>query len=143
VGRVKKVRERRLIPVRAMLLDTHAWLWWLEGDRRLRPTVRRRISDPEQRVYVSAATSWELATKVRVGKLSEAAGIVARLAVILDEQGFEALPVSLEASRLAGSLPSPHRDPFDRMLAAQALLHDLDLVSIDPAFGLLGLEATW
>ncbi|HRP09181.1 MAG TPA: type II toxin-antitoxin system VapC family toxin [Gemmatimonadales bacterium] len=140
---MSRVRERRLVPARAILLDTHALVWWIGGERRLRPALRRRIGDPSQRVYVSAATSWELSTKVRLGKLPEAMPLVERLAELIDEQGFEVLPISLEDGRLAGSLPSPHRDPFDRMLAAQAMLHDLELVSMDPAFSLLGIEATW
>ena len=143
VKRAKRVREKRSHPVRPLLLDTHVLVWWLAGDRRLPASLRRRIADGEQKVYISAATAWEAATKVRLGKFPEATVVVERLPDLLEEQGFAALPISMEAARLAGMISSAHRDPFDRILAAQAMLEDVELVSKDPAFALLGVEATW
>ena len=143
MGRVKRVRETRRQPRRGILLDTHALVWWLAGDDRLPPKVRRRLADPSEPVFVSAATAWEIATKVRLGKLPVAAPIVERLPELLAEQGFRELPISLAAARLAGMIASAHRDPFDRMLAAQATLEQLDLVSADPVFASLGVRAVW
>ena len=143
MGRVKRVRETRRRPRRGMLLDTHALLWWLAGDDRMPPTLRRRLADVSEPVFVSAATAWEMATKVRLGKLPVAAPIVERLPELLAEQGFRELPISLAAAKLAGTIAAAHRDPFDRMLAAQATLEQLDLVSADPVFPLLGVKAVW
>jgi len=80
---------------------------------------------------------------VRLGKLPVAAPIVERLPELLAEQGFRELPISLAAARLAGTIAAAHRDPFDRMLAAQATLEQLDLVSADPVFASLGVKAVW
>jgi PIN domain nuclease of toxin-antitoxin system len=143
MGRVKRVRETRRLPRRGILLDTHALLWWLAGDERMPPKLRRRLSDVSKPVFVSAATAWEMATKVRLGKLPVAAPIVERLPELLAEQGFRELPISLAAANLAGRIAAAHRDPFDRMLAAQATLEQLDLVSADPVFASLGVKAVW
>ena len=140
---MKRVRETRRTARRGILLDTHALVWWLAGDDRMPPKVRRRLAEVSEPVFVSAATAWEMATKVRLGKLAPAAPIVAQLSELLAEQGFRELPISVEAGRLAGSIVSPHRDPFDRMLAAQSRLEELDLVSADPAFTFLGVKAVW
>lgn len=140
MGRVKRVREPRR---RGILLDSHAVVWWLVGDARMPPRLRRRLADLSQPVFVSVATAWEIATKVRLGKLPAAAPIVERLPELLAEQGFRELPISLAAARLAGTIAAAHRDPFDRMLAAQATLEQLDLVSADPVFPSLGVQAVW
>ena len=143
MGRVKRVRETRRPPRRGILLDSHALVWWLAGDDRMPPRLRRRLADLSVPVFVSAATAWEIATKVRLGKLPAAAPIVERLPELLAEQGFRELPISLAAVRLAGTIAAAHRDPFDRMLAAQATLEQLDLVSADPVFPSLGVQAMW
>lgn len=140
---VRRVREGRVPPRRGVLLDTHALVWWLAGDLRMPAAVVRRLSKANQPVFVSAASAWELATKVRLGKLPEAVALVQRLGELVAEQGFRELPISLDAARLAGSLPAIHRDPFDRMLAAQATLEELDLVSADPIFPSLGVAPVW
>jgi len=117
----------------ALLLDTHALLWWLAQPDRLSPAAHGAIADPGNRVHVSAASGWEIATKVRLGKLPAASELLNDLAQLLVAQGFELLPITLLHGLHAGSYPMAHRDPFDRLLAAQAELDGLTLVSLDPA----------
>ena len=112
-----------------LLLDTHALLWWL-GGQRMTEEARERIADPSVLVAVSAASIWEASIKQALGKLT-VRGSVAGSAV---GSGFEPLPITLEHAELAGQLPPHHRDPFDRMLVAQARLEALTLVTRDPAF---------
>jgi PIN domain nuclease of toxin-antitoxin system len=126
-----------------ILLDTHALLWWMIGDPRLSPRARAAVGAEDAEVLVSAASAWELAIKVRLGKLPEAARLTHRLAESLAEQDFKQLPIRLEHGRLGGLLPGDHRDPFDRILAAQALLEDLTLVTGDRAFGAFGVKILW
>jgi PIN domain nuclease of toxin-antitoxin system len=119
----------------SLLLDTHVLLWWLEGSR-LTEAVVARIADPGQLVLVSAASIWEAAIKGSLGKLEtpEALGVAAI------EEGFKPLPITFDHAERAGSLPPHHRDPFDRMLVAQALTERLTLVTHDPAFRPYGLD---
>jgi PIN domain nuclease of toxin-antitoxin system len=126
-----------------ILLDTHALLWWMIGDPRLSPKARAAVGAQDAEVLVSAASAWELAMKVRLGKLPDAARLTHRLAESLTEQNFRPLPITIEHGRLGGLLPGQHRDPFDRVLAAQALLEDLPLVSNDPAFREFGVKLLW
>ncbi|MCP5370583.1 MAG: type II toxin-antitoxin system VapC family toxin [Hyphomicrobiales bacterium] len=126
-----------------VLLDTHALLWWLDGDDRLPPAMREVIADPATGVLVSAASAWEIATKVRIGKLPGAVAVAAELPDRMAEQGFAELPVSLAHALRAGGLPGPHRDPFDRMLVAQALVEDLPLVSNERAFDAYAVRRLW
>ena len=118
----------------ALLLDTHALLWWLVDDTRLAPNARAAIADPARTVHVSAASMWEIATKNRLGKLGEASAFLVDPVAILAREGFAPLPVSLPHAVLAGGLVVDHRDPFDRMLIAQSLLDDLTLVSDEARF---------
>lgn len=117
-----------------LLLDTHALLWWLTGDTGLSAASRAEIGLPEREVLVSSASFWEIATKVRLGRLPQATTIVSDLPGIAQSQGFRVLPISADHALRAGLLPGEHRDPFDRMLAAQAQLENLVLVSNDIAF---------
>ncbi len=126
-----------------LLLDTHAFLWWLEGNVRLPAKVRRTIEDGDNGVVVSAASAWEIATKHRLGKLQEAVEVAEDVAGAIATQGFEQLPISVEDAERAGRLPGPHRDPFDRMLIAQALSQNLTLVSADKAFDRYGVRRLW
>ena len=116
-----------------MLLDTHALLWWLAEPDRLSPAAHAAIADSRARVLVSAASGWEIATKVRLGKLTAAASLLEELPTVLADQGFGLLAIELRHGLRAGSYGLAHRDPFDRLLAAQAELEALTLVSIDPA----------
>ncbi len=116
-----------------VLLDTHTLVWWVEGREKLSATARETIEDAETVVLVSAASAWELAIKSQLGKFKSR-----ELAEGLDEQileeGFAALPISIEHALRAGGLDSPHKDPFDRMLIAQAQIENLSVISKDTAF---------
>lgn len=109
-----------------LLLDTHVVLWWLTDDPTLSDEIKNRL-DHEPDVFVSAATIWEVAIKQAIGKLIEPAGLPERIR----DSGFGALPISFEHAMAAGRLPLIHRDPFDRMLVAQAKCEDLTLVTRD------------
>ncbi len=126
-----------------LLLDTHALLWWLAEPDRLSPTAHQAIADPRNRVHVSAASGWEIATKVRLGKLPAASELLDDLAQLLAAQGFEKLPITLRHGLHAGHYPMAHRDPFDRLLAAQAELGGLTLVSLDPALQSFPCNLLW
>ena len=115
----------------------------MTGDARLSARARAAVAAEKTEVLVSAASGWELGMKVRLGKLPEAGRLTHRLAESLAEQDFKALPIGLEHGRLGGMLPGGHRDPFDRILAAQALLEDLPLVTNDPAFASFGVRVIW
>lgn len=125
------------------LLDTHALLWWLDGDRRLPKTVRDFIADEANTVFVSAASAWEITTKVRIGKLPGAVDVAADFAACVTAQGFSELAISLGDGARAGNLAGPHRDPFDRMLIAQAQAHDLPLISNEAVFDDYGVRRLW
>lgn len=126
-----------------LLLDTHTLLWWLNDDPRLSEAARSRITDPEATVFVSAASAWEASTKLRLGKLSDSANAVPRLSAIIRERGMTELPIGIDHGVLAGSLPGPHRDPFDRMLIAQARIEGLPVVTSDPVFRAYDVPVIW
>ena len=126
-----------------LLLDTHALLWWLDGDERLSPGARARIEDDAQIVLVSAASAWEIATKVRIGKLPGAADVAECFVDVVRQQDFQLLSITAEHARQAGLMPGGHRDPFDRMLIAQARLEDLVLVSNERLFDQYAIRRFW
>jgi PIN domain nuclease of toxin-antitoxin system len=124
-----------------LLLDTHAWLWWLSDDRRLGRRARQAIGNPRAEVHVSAASAWEIAIKTALGRLRvQKADLEAEIAA----NGFLDLPIRTRHALLAGRLAPVHEDPFDRILVAQAQVEDLVVVSTDPVFegyGVSVLEA--
>ena len=127
-----------------LLLDTHAFLWYANGNsKRMPESVLNLISDPSQTVYVSAASIWEIATKMRIGKLFGAEEIVRDPRRILSELDMIELPIDADHATLAGGYQVPHRDPFDRMLAAQCDTLGLGLVSVDAALDLFGILRIW
>ena len=126
-----------------LLLDTHAFLWWLAGNRRLSRAARHAVEDTSNDVVVSAATAWEITTKHRVGKLPEADAVALDVTGSIASQGFDELAITVRDAERAGRLPGTHRDPFDRMLIAQALAHDLTVVSIDSVFDGYGVSRLW
>ena len=126
-----------------VLLDTHALLWWLDGDRRLPAKVRRLIADSGSDVLVSAASAWEITTKARLGKLPGALEVASDVVACITGQGFSALPISMEHAQRAGGLPGPHRDPFDRMLIAQSQAEDLPLATNEQVFDAYGVRRIW
>lgn len=126
-----------------LLLDTHALLWWFFDDERLSVPARAAIADPRHRVWVSAASAWEVATKARLGKLPEAGDLSRRFPHYVRQARFLELPITIEQSMQAGLLPGPHRDPFDRMLIAQSLQSGYPLVTTDPVFRDYGVKMVW
>ena len=126
-----------------MLLDTHAFLWWLAGNLRLSETARRAIEDDADTIFVSAASAWEITTKHRIGKLAQARAVALDVAGSIAGQGFEELAITVDDAARAGRLPGPHRDPFDRMLIAQALARNLAIVSVDQVFDGYGVHRLW
>jgi PIN domain nuclease of toxin-antitoxin system len=126
-----------------VLLDTHALLWWLFADRRLSPRAKAVLRDPQHQVSVSSASAWEIAIKHRLGRLDSARPLVDDFGAWIGKAGFVELPITWAHAIRAGSWDVRHRDPFDRMLAAQSSLEDLRLISRDPVFADFGLEPIW
>ena len=125
------------------LLDTHALLWWVADSGRLSETAYRAIADEANEKLVSAASAWEIATKHRLGKLPGADQLALDIPGAIAHQGFEALPITVDDATRAGALPGPLRDPFDRILIAQALARNLVLISIDDHFDRYGVRRLW
>lgn len=126
-----------------ILLDTHPLLWWLADDLSLSATARRLIERPGNTLLVSAATAWEIGTKVRLGRLPGAQDLAADFAGYLAREGFESLDVSTQHGIRAGLLPGPHKDPFDRMLVAQCQAENLPLISSDTIFDTYKVRRAW
>lgn len=126
-----------------LLLDTHALLWWLAGDTRLPPAARVAIDALETEVLVSVVSVFEIATKNRLGKLPLKAEVAADIAGAIVRHGFTLLPLDPRSAERAGRLPGPHRDPFDRLLVAQAITADLALVSNETAVDVYGVRRLW
>ena len=129
--------------MKRVLLDTHALLWWLFDDSRLSPRVREVLADSDIDVYVSAASAWEIATKYRIGRLPVAEALIQDGSGWIAKAGVLELPIRIEHARLAGTWPQEHKDPFDRMLAAQSVLEDLPLISVDPLVKTFGANVFW
>jgi PIN domain nuclease of toxin-antitoxin system len=122
-----------------LLLDTHAALWWLADDERLGSDADRQLSDETNRVLLSAAVVWEVAIKRSLGKLKAPS----ELATTLVGAGAQPLPITLEHAAAVEALPWHHRDPFDRMLIAQALHEGATLVSQDETLDQYGVPRVW
>ncbi|MFN6476830.1 type II toxin-antitoxin system VapC family toxin [Nostoc sp. DedQUE07] len=116
------------------LIDTHILLWWLFDDPKLHTDCREIIRNPNHRIIVSSASAWEIATKYRMGKLPEAKQLVEQYLQILHQANFIELAITTAHALRAGSLPIAHRDPFDRMIMAQAELESLLVITYDKAF---------
>lgn len=130
-------------PASRFLLDTHVLLWWLFDDPRLSVQAREVIKDPHHSILVSSASGWEIATKYRLGKLPHAGEVLDNLPAILRRARMDVLPITLEHALAAGTLPGPHRDPFDRMIIAQGRLEDIPIVTSDPAFKQYRVPLIW
>jgi PIN domain nuclease of toxin-antitoxin system len=126
-----------------LLLDTHALIWWLVGDKALSPAARDAIADEANHVAVSAASAMEIATKFRIGKLPGAALLAQEFEAIIAAQGFVELPISVHHARLAGEMNIAHKDPFDRLLIAQARAEDMALVSNEALFDGFAVRRLW
>ena len=125
------------------LLDSHVLLWWWFEPERLSEQAQKRLGDPATAVMVSAATMWELSLKHHQGKLPELEVVIGDLAGLLQADGFQPLPIVLAHGLRAGSYGQPHRDPFDRMLAAQAELERLVLLTADPQLSSFPCRTLW
>ena len=127
-----------------LLLDTHALLWTLLDPIRLSPSTLDRIRDPRTELFVSAASAWEIGTKHRLGKLTGADAVVHGYEAHLARLRARELPITSRHALAAGTLNWAHRDPFDRMIAAQSMIESLPLVTADGAMtGLPGLRIVW
>jgi PIN domain nuclease of toxin-antitoxin system len=126
-----------------LLLDSHVLVWWLAGDEAVSMAARAAIGDPANEVFVSAASSWQIATRHRLGRMPQAAFLAGDAAAIIAEQGFTELPISLRHAQIAGSLPPLNPDPFLRALVAQAIVSDLVIVSDQAAFDTYGVTRLW
>jgi PIN domain nuclease of toxin-antitoxin system len=125
------------------LLDTHTLIWWMTGDSQLSEAARSIIRDFENVSLVSAVSAWEIATKVRLGRLPAAVDLVQNFVADLAEQRIEVIFVTAEHGIRAGLLRGPHKDPFDRMLIAQALTENIPIVSNDRALDGYGVARLW
>ncbi len=125
-----------------LLLDTHALIWHALLDPRLPPATRRLIDEPANVVFVSAASAWEIATKTRLAKLPQSP-LARDFVATVGAEDFRILPISAQDAQDAGNLAGAHGDPFDRMLAAQALRRDLVLLSNDAVLDQFGINRLW
>ncbi len=123
------------------LLDSHTFLWWCEGSGSLSKSARKVIEDED--CAVSIATFWELSIKISLGKLTLPDAIARYFSDQMMENGFRQMDIQLSQIERCAALPFHHRDPFDRILAAQALEGDLSIVSRDPVFSRYGVKRIW
>lgn len=126
-----------------ILLDTHVFLWWVAEDPRLSEAAREVVSAGENELLFSAASGWEMAIKVRLGKLRVPDDLGAYLSMQLSKNAVEVLPVTLRHATGVAHLPGHHRDPFDRLLVAQALAESLTIVTADPLVAKYPVETLW
>lgn len=126
-----------------LLLDTHTLLWWLTNDAQLPATARALIANEQNAVHVSAVSAWEIATKQRIGKLAGIAPVAGWFSDLVAADGFLHLPVSYAHALRAGAYAVAHRDPFDRMLVAQAQLESLQLLTCDAAMAAFACKTVW
>ena len=126
-----------------VLLDTHALFWWLYFPELLPAKVRTMLADPDAQVFASAVSAYEMSYKHHRGRWPEVEPLVVAFEAVVAAEGFDLLPLSAGHAIRAGSYGSEHRDPFDRMLAAQAVVEGLTLMSKDRGMGEMGAEVVW
>lgn len=126
-----------------VLMDTHVFLWWVEGDRTLPPKARDALADPGNECLLSMASVWELAIKASLGKLKLALPVRRYVADHVAANAFRLLDIGLPHVGRVEALPFHHRDPFDRLLAAQALEEKLPVITADPVFRKYGVKRVW
>lgn len=125
-----------------ILLDTHALMWWFGNESKLSRRALSIITNPSNTILVSAAVGWELAIKVNLGKFG-AVSLATELPRYTEEEGFEELPISMEHAIRAGLLPLHHRDPFDRLLVAQAQALNVPILSADAVLDQYDVKRVW
>lgn len=126
-----------------LLFDTHTLIWWAANDKQLSLKARKALASRASALFVSAASAYELAYKHRIGKAPHVAALLRDFDAMMQQQGFAPLPISIEHGRRAGEFPDEHRDPFDRLLAAQAIVEDMAIVSNDEKLSALGAKRVW
>ena len=126
-----------------VLLDTHAFLWWVNDDRRLSDRAREVIGDGATDLFLSAASGWEIAIKTRLGKLQLPSNLDQFIVEQLAMNSIESLPILLRHGLHVANLPQHHRDPFDRILIAQSQLDDLPIVTADHVFAQYDVQVIW
>ncbi len=126
-----------------LLLDTHVLIWWWTDRSRLPVGIIALIENEEDSVFISAASAWEITTKNRTGKLPEMQPYIPRYHELVTSAGFTSLAIDAAHGLRAGQYDAPHRDPFDRMLAAQAEVENLTLITRDPAFVAFPCRTLW
>ena len=126
-----------------VVLDTCSLLWWWSIPERLTPRVRAIIGDPGTSVYISVASAWEIATKYRIGKLPSGERIMSEWEHRMTVDRFQEIGITTLHAFRAGTFPGPHRDPFDRMIAAQSMLERVPVVTPDKQIETLGAERIW
>lgn len=129
--------------MRRLLLDTHAALFWWGTSPKLGQEARQAIADPAATIYVSAASAWEVATKFRIGKLDDIGDPAVEYPRLMARNGFETLEITAAHGLRAGSLDGAHRDPFDRLIAAQALMEELTVITRDREIAAFGCKVLW
>jgi PIN domain nuclease of toxin-antitoxin system len=126
-----------------LLLDTHTFLWFCQGDASLSSAAKALIEDPNNRKLLSVVSCWEIAIKAGLKKLTLGEPSATYIPAALNRTGFELLPITLEHATSVESLPPHHKDPFDRLLVAQAGLEGTPLVSADGAFDAYAINRLW
>ena len=126
-----------------LLLDTHAFLWFVINDPSLTATARALIADPTNEIFVSPASYWEVAINVSVGKYPLNVPFEKFFAEGVDGNDFLILPIEIRHAAVLASLPMHHKDPFDRMIVSQAMAEEMPVVSADQAFDLYGVTRLW
>jgi PIN domain nuclease of toxin-antitoxin system len=126
-----------------VLLDTHAFLWWVRDDQRLSARAREILDDTGNELLFSVASGWEIAIKARLGKLRASEDLGAYLSTQLRDNAMRVLPIYLSHAVRVADLPIHHHDPFDRLLVAQAMVEELPLLSRDPIVSLYPVEVIW
>jgi PIN domain nuclease of toxin-antitoxin system len=126
-----------------LLLDTHTLIWAITNPARLSRSATALLADPQNDFVVSAASAWEIATKVRLGKMSEAEPMEGRFMEAIGVAGYSLLSIDAETALRAGRLTGQHRDPFDRILAAHAIALDIPIISLDPKLDQFAVRRIW
>jgi len=126
-----------------ILLDTHAFLWWVNNDAQLSPKARSLIEDVSNEIMVSTVSGWEIAIKSQIGKLTIASNFEQFISNQIKQNYFAILPINLSHALHIHSLPMHHRDPFDRMLVAQSQFEDLSILTIDPLIMQYDVATIW
>lgn len=126
-----------------LLLDTHAFLWFIAGNSTLSKKARGLIENSENQIFLSAASLWEIAIKVSLGKLELTEPFDKLIPQQLENNGVQLLNIAPEHAAIVAKLPFHHRDPFDRLLASQAMAEQMPILSGDEAFDLYGIERIW